>query len=139
MKKDIDVLMEQRGIDVAVITGAVKGNATMYYMVNGAAISHAIVIKKKGENPVLLCGTMEREEAADSGLKTVDTSKYNIVQMIKESDGDRMVASVKYYAAIFEEFGVSGKVAFYGQGDVGRNWEFLKALDAALPDVTVMG
>ena len=139
MKRDIDKLMQERGIDVAVVTGAVRGNPTMYYMVNGAAISHAIVIKKRGEEPVLLCGTMEREEAAASGLTTVDTSKYNIVEIIKEAGGDRLAASVKYYQAIFEEFGVKGRVAFYGQGDAGRNWEFLKALDAAMPDVTVTG
>ncbi len=139
MKRDIDRLMQERGIDVAVVTGAVKGNATMYYVVNGAGISHAIVIKKRGEEPVLLCGTMEREEAAASGLKTIDTSKYNIIEMIKESGGDRLAASVKYYQAIFEEFGVKGRVAFYGLGDVGRNWEFLKALDEGLSDVTVTG
>jgi Xaa-Pro aminopeptidase len=131
--------MKERGIDVAVVTGVVKGNATMYYMVNGAAISHAVVIKKRGEEPVLFCGTMEREEAAASGLKTIDTSKYNIVGMIKEAGGDRLAATVKYYGTIFDEFGVKGRVAFYGQGDVGRNWEFFKALDAALPDVTVAG
>ena len=51
MKRDIDGLMQERGIDVAVVTGAVKGNATMYYMVNGAAISHAIVIKKRRSIP----------------------------------------------------------------------------------------
>ena len=93
MKRDIDGLMKERGIDVAIVTGAVKGNATMYYMVNGAAISHAIVIKKLGEEPVLLCGTMEREEAAASGLKTIDTSKYNYVQMIKDAGGDRLAAT----------------------------------------------
>ena len=139
MKRDIDGLMKKRGIDVAVVTGVVKGNATMYYVVNGAAISHAIVIWKRGEEPVLLCASMEREEAAASGLKTIDTGKYNIVQMIKDAGGDRKAASVRYYKTIFEEFGVKGKVAFYGQGDVGRNWEFLKALDAALPDVTIVG
>lgn len=139
MKRDIDGLMKERGIDVAVVTGAVKGNATMYYMVNGAAISHAVVIKRAGDDPVLLCGAMEREEAAASGLTTVDTSKYNIVKMIKDAGGDRLAATVGYYKAVFEEFGVSGKVSFYGQGDVGRNWEFLRALDAALPDVTVSG
>ena len=139
MKREIDGLMQERGIDVAIITGAVKGNATMYYMVNGAAISHAIVIKKRGEEPVLLCGSMEREEAAASGLKIVDTAKYNIVQMIKDAGGVRKAAFVSYYKAIFEEYGVKGKVAFYGQGDVGRNWEFLRALDAGLSDVEVVG
>jgi Xaa-Pro aminopeptidase len=139
VKRDIDRLMKERDIDVAVITGVVKGNPTMYYMVNGAAISHAIVIKKRGEEPVLLCGSMEREEAAASGLKTVDTAKYNIVQMIKDAGGDRLAATVEYYRAVFKDYGVKGRVAFYGQGDVGATWERMKALEAALPDITVIG
>jgi Xaa-Pro aminopeptidase len=131
--------MEERGIDVAVVQGPVKGSATMYYLVNGAAISHAIVIKKRGEEPVLLCASMEREAAAASGLETVDTSRFNVVRLVKEAGGDRLKASANYYKAIFEEYGVSGRVAFYGLGDAGRNWAFLKALEAALPDVTVKG
>jgi Xaa-Pro aminopeptidase len=131
--------MNERGIDVAVVTGAVKGNATMYYMVNGAAISHAFVIKKAGQDPVLLCGTMEREEAAASGLTTIDTSKYNFLKMMKDADGDRLAATVSYYRTVFKEFGVEGKVCFYGQGDTGRNWELLRALETALPSVTVSG
>lgn len=134
MKTDIERLMEERGLDAAVITGAVKGNATMYYIVNGAAISHAIVIWKRGEEPVLICGSMEREETAASGLRTVDSSKYNIVQMIKDAGGDRLAAAASYYKAIFEEFGVTARVGVYGQGDVGVTWERLKALDALLPD-----
>jgi Xaa-Pro aminopeptidase len=139
VKRDIDRLMQERDIDVAVITGVVKGNPTMYYMVNGAAISHAIVIKKRGEEPVLICGSMEREEAAASGLKTIDNSKYNIVQKIKDAGGDRLAASAAYYKEVFEEFGVKGRVGVYGQGDVGVTWTRLKALEAAMPEITFVG
>ena len=139
MKRDIDKLMDERSIDVAVIQGPVKGSATMYYLVNGAAISHAIVIKRRGKEPVLLCSSMEREEAAASGLETVDTSRYNIVELIKQAGGDRLKAFVEYYRKIFTEFDVSGRVSFYGLGDAGRNYVFLKALAEAVPEVNVTG
>ncbi len=139
MKRDIDGLMEERGIDVAVVIGPVKGSATMYYLVNGAAISHAVVIKKRGKDPVLLCASMEREEAAASGLETIDTSRYDYMKILKEAAGDRQKAQVGYYKAIFEDQGVSGRTAFYGLGGVGSSWLFLNALDKGLPNVTVAG
>ena len=139
MKKDLDRLMQERGIDVAVVRGVVKGNSTMFYIVNGAKISHALVIKKRGEDPILLCGSMEREEAEESGLKTVDTAKYDYRKIMEEAGGDRVKAAVKYYETIFAEFGVTGNVAFYGQASVGNNWVFLKAIDEGIPGLNVMG
>ncbi len=139
MKRDIDRLMQERGIDAAVVVGKVLGNPTMFYVVNGAKLSHAIVIRKRGEQPVLLCGTMEREEAEASGLRTVDTSKYDYRGMLAAAGGDQLKASVSYYRAIFEEFGVKGRVGFYGVGDVGRNIELFRALEAGLPGVSIVG
>ncbi len=139
MKRDIDRLMQERGIDAAVIVGKVLGNPNMFYMVNGAKLSHAIVIRKRGEQPALLCGTMEREEAEASGLRTVDTSKYDFRAMLEVAGGDSLKATVSYYRAIFEEFGVRGRVGFYGVGDVGRNIALFRELEKGLPGVTVLG
>ena len=139
MKKDLDRLMQERNIDAAVVRGVVKGNSTMFYVVNGAKISHALVIKKRGEEPVLLCGTMEREEAEESGLKVVDTSKYNFRTMLEDAGGDRVKAAVTYHKTIFDEFGVTGRVAFYGLTSTGPNWVLLKALEEAIPGLTVVG
>ena len=139
MKRDIDAIMKERDIDVALVMGPVKGSATMFYVVNGAAISHALVIKKRDEEPILLCSSMEREEAAASGLRTVDTSKYDYVQILKDVDGDRVKAQVEYHRRVFEEFGVSGRAAFYGLGGIGSNWMFLNELEKAIPGITVVG
>ncbi len=139
MKRDIDRLMSERGIDAAIVTGPVKGNPTMFYLVNGAALTHGVVVKKRGEDPVLLCGAMEREEAVRSGLRTIDTAKYNFVQILKDAGGDRLAATVRYYRTIFEELGVSGRTAFYGLGRPGASWTLLSALDEAVPDVEVVG
>jgi len=139
VKSDLDRLMQERNIDAAVVSGAVKGNATMFYMVNGAAISHGTVIKKRGEDAVLICSSMEREEAEASGLRVVDAGKYDYRQILKDAGGDRLEAAVRYRKTVFEEFGVSGRVAFYGLGDTGSSWVFLKALDEALPGAEIIG
>ena len=139
MKSDLDRLMKERNIDAAVVTGAVKGNATMYYMVNGAAISHGVVIKKRDEEPVLICSPMEREEAEASGLRIVDSAKYDYRAILKQAGGDRLKAAVQYRKTIFEEFGVSGRVAFYGLGDTGSSWVYMNALKDAMPDVELLG
>jgi Xaa-Pro aminopeptidase len=139
VKRDIDRLMQERKLDAAVVTGPVKGNATMYYMVNGAGLSHALVLKRRGNDPVLLCGSMEREEAALSGLQVVDTAKYNYQELLKNAGGDRLKASVAYYRTVFEEFGISGRTAFYGQVAPGASWVFLRELEKAVPGVTIVG
>jgi Xaa-Pro aminopeptidase len=139
LKRDIDKLMQERGIDAAVVIGPVKGNATMYYLVNGAVISHGIVVKKRGEEPTLLCQAMEREEAAKSGLPTIVTSKYNYKQILDDAGGDRLKATVAYYRTILEELGVTGRTAFYGTAGVGRNWVLLGELNKAVPGIEIAG
>jgi Xaa-Pro aminopeptidase len=131
--------MKERGIDAAVAMGSVKGNPNVFYLVNGVKLTHAVVVKKAGEDPVLLCGTMEREEAAESGLRTIDTSKYNYTRMLKDAGGDRLRAAVSYYGTVFEELGVSGNVAFYGMGEMGHSWALLRELEGKLPNVSVVG
>jgi hypothetical protein len=72
VKQDLDRLMEERGLDAAFVSGAVHGNPAMYYMTNGAGLTRGLVIKKRGEEPLLLCWPMEREEAAASGLSVIN-------------------------------------------------------------------
>lgn len=139
MKRDIDRLMQERGIDAAVVIGPVKGSATMYYVVDGAAITHAIVVKKRGEEPTLLCHAMEREEAAKSGLPTIVTSKYNYRQILDDAGGDRLKASVTYYKTILEELGVTGRTAFYGTAGIGSHWVLFRELASAIPGIEIAG
>ena len=46
MKQDLDRLMEQRGLDAALVAGATHGNPAMVYMTNGAEVSGGYVLKK---------------------------------------------------------------------------------------------
>jgi Xaa-Pro aminopeptidase len=138
LKEDLDRLMEERGLDAALVAGAVHGNPAMYYMTNGAGLTNAFVLKKRGEEPLLLCWPIEREEAAASGLATVNLGQYDYLALLREM-GDPLPAMVELYRRIFADLEVSGKVGFYGLADQGRAWVLLNALDAQLDGVEVYG
>ncbi len=48
MKRDLDRLMEERGLDALVVSGRTYGNPSLVYLVNGAAVTQGIVVKKAG-------------------------------------------------------------------------------------------
>ena len=73
MKSDLDALMTERDYAALLVTGSSAHNPPMYYLVNGAKVGDAtLVVKKRGEAPVIFANSMEREEAARSGLRVVD-------------------------------------------------------------------
>ena len=138
MKQDLDRLMEERRLDAALVGGPVHGNPAMYYMTNGAGLTSGFVLKKRGEEPVLLCWPMEREEAAASGLTVVNLGRYDFVSILRET-GNQLAATVELYRRIFADLDVSGRVGFYGLQDRGRAWVLLNALDTQLEGIEVYG
>jgi Xaa-Pro aminopeptidase len=138
LKSDIDRLMQERGFDALVVTGPSGENLPLQYLGNGAKITSGTIIKKRGETPLLLHGSMEREEAARSGLPTADFNDFGLMKALKETK-DRFQASLIMYQNAFEELGVEGTVAFYGRGDVGRSHMLLQALGEMLPHIDLVG
>jgi Xaa-Pro aminopeptidase len=130
--------MEKRDLDAFVVAGPVHGNPAMYYMTNGANLTRGYVIQRRGEEPVLLCSPMERDEAAAVGLTIVSLNKYDFISILREKE-DRLSATVELYRRILADLGVSGRVGFYGRADRGRAWILLNALNAQLEDITVFG
>ena len=138
MKPDLDHLMEQRGLEAALISGKTHGNPAMVYMTNGAEISGGLVLKKRGAEPILLCSPIEREGAAASGLTVVNMSKYDYVSILRQT-GDQLAATVELYRRVFADLDVSGRVGFYGMEDPGRAWVLLDALNTQLEAIEVYG
>jgi Xaa-Pro aminopeptidase len=136
MKQDLDHLMEERGLDAILVAGKAHGNPAMYYMTNGTVGGY--VVKKRGQEAVLLCSPIEREEAAASGLTIVNVAKYDFVTILREAE-DRLGAVVELYRRVFADLGVSGRVGFYGLMDRGSAWVELNALDAQLEGIEVYG
>ena len=139
MKSDLDALMAERGLDAAVVTGSLAGNPTLYYMVNGAKISSGTVIKKRGEPPILIYNSIERDEAVKSGIKAIDIAHYRYLELLQAAQGRRLKATVQLMARVFHEHGISGRVAFYGRLEQGAAYVMLRTLDASLPHIRVVG
>jgi Xaa-Pro aminopeptidase len=139
MRSDIDQLMADRNLDVILVRGKVLGNPPLFYMLNGAHLTQAVVIKKLGEAPTVVAGPMDRSSAAKSGHTVVLTTHYRYGELLQQHNGDALAASVAYYRRIFEDLGVSGRLGCYGYLDQGYAYAFLTALDAATPDVEIVG
>ncbi|MBN1247478.1 MAG: aminopeptidase P family protein [Anaerolineae bacterium] len=139
MRRDIDRLMAARELDAILVRGKVLGNPPLIYMLNGAHLTSAILIKKLGETPQLIAGPMDRASAAETGYEVILTTRYDYVALLQEHDGDQLAASVAYYQRIFEDLAVKGRLGVYGYLDQGYAYAFLRALDAATPDVEIVG
>ncbi|MGC9346871.1 MAG: M24 family metallopeptidase [Anaerolineae bacterium] len=136
---DLDQLMDARQLDAILVQGKVSGNPPLIYMLGGVHLTHAIVIKQRGETPTLIVGPMDREAAATVGFNTVLNTRYRYSELLRRHDGDSLAAGVAYYDAIFEDLGVSGRVGCYGYLDQGYAYTLLSALNASLVDVELMG
>jgi len=137
MKSDLDRLLAERNIDAALVSGRVHGNPIMYYMTNGAKLTHGIVIKAAGRPAVLGYYPMERDEAAKVGMDTINLGQFNPHKLAKEA-GSHLGGAVLLYQKLFEQLGVSGRVAFYGEQDQGKSFTLLNELQAQTPNITVV-
>jgi Xaa-Pro aminopeptidase len=138
VKSDLDRLMADRGFDAIVVMGEAEANHTLKYLTNHARITQGIVVKKRGEDPVLIVGGMERDEAAKSGLAVRTMAEFNLYQHIKEAGGV-FEGNLRMLAEVFKTLNISGVVSFYGIDDPGTAYMRLKRLDEMLDEITVTG
>jgi Xaa-Pro aminopeptidase len=139
MKTDLDRLMAERGLDAFVVLGRVHNNPIMHYMVNGAKMTVAEVVKRRGEPAVLIHGSMERDEAAKSGLVTRSREHYDLIGLMQQ-EGDRFKAIVRYYAKVLVDLvGLRGNVGVYGSADLGQTLALLAELRQVLPGIEFVG
>ena len=140
MKSDLDAIMQSRDMDAFIVFGNAENNPPMYYLTGGGHVSHATVIKKRGEEPVYFYNDMERDEAAKSGLKTVPFSKYDLGELLKKAAGNALLASAMRYQQMFEELNLtSGRVGVYGHYDVGVVFGTLNHLQKLMPGIEFIG
>lgn len=140
MKNDLDVLMEAQGLDAILVTGPAQHNPAMVYLTGGGHLTGADLIQPRGGNMLLFYNPMERDEAAKTGLQTKNLAEYNLIELIKQSNGDFQKALVKRYQLMLSEMGItSGRVGLYGQMDAGRSLALFSALQAAMPGLEFVG
>lgn len=140
MKSDLDQFMRDRNLDSILITGPAMHNPSMVYMTGGGHLTKADLIKRRGSPPVLYHQTMERDEAARTGLACQDYSGLNYAQILKQSNGDAVQAEAILYQKMLTEQGIlSGKLAVYGQVDAGSAYAIFTRLQQLMPDLTLTG
>jgi Xaa-Pro aminopeptidase len=138
MRSDIDRLMSEKDIDALFVIGPANHNASMVYFTGIAHIDDAYLLKKRGEPAILFYQTMERDEAARTGLKTKSLDDYDIEKLTAEFEGDLVKVRAHRIKEIFEEFDVTGKVSIYGTGDVGSFFGIFNETQSVLEGVELI-
>jgi Xaa-Pro aminopeptidase len=131
--------MEKADLDALLINGAADHNAAMVYFTGIIHMSGGYLIKKRDQEPILVCSAMEREEAALTGFQIKVIDDYDPIAILTEVGGDQIQAQAKILQLIFEEFDVKGKVSIYGKVELGASIEILRLLENRLSDVELIG
>jgi Xaa-Pro aminopeptidase len=140
LKSDLDRLLSQRDYAALLVTGGAAHNPPMYYLANGAKVTEStILVKKRDEAPILFANSMERDEAAKSGLQVIDLKTFHLPELIHEENGNRLRAMARLYGKILAEAGVQGKVAVFGQRDQGAALQLLTAIEELNPHIQLIG
>ena len=140
MKTDLDRLMKENNIDAILVTGSAQHNPAMVYLTGGGHMTSADLIKPRGGEAVLYYNPMEREEAAASGLKTKNLLDYGWNNLLKQAEGNTNKAKALRYQKMLADQGITaGRVSVYGKGEVGANFAVFSALQAAAPDLEIVG
>jgi len=140
MKSELDALMQAGNLDAFIVFGNAEHNPPMTYLTGGGHVTHATLIKKRGEEAVLFFGDMERDEAAKSGLKLIPYSKYDMAALVKKSNRDGVVAAALRCELMLKDLGVfSGRVGIYGTYDLSVIFGMLSHLQKLMPEVEFVG
>lgn len=134
MKSDLPRLMRERNMDAIVVFG-VDGlgaaNTAFTYFTGDAHVSSGFVILKRDGDALtqlLVHRSMERDEAAKTGMQLVNYEGYRLPDVIKAMGGDRRKAQTELMRRIFADLGVGGRVGFYGADSVGKSFTLLNDL-----------
>ncbi len=139
MKSELDSLMQAKKLDAILVIGNADHNPPMYYLTGGGHISQATLIKKRGGETVLYCNDMERDEAAKTGLRILSYSTYDYEDLLKEAQGDHLLASAIRFSRMLSDHGVHGRVGIYGNIDLGSGFAVFTHLQKRMPEIELVG
>lgn len=136
MKEDIDRLMEENEVDALWVTGSGQQNPAMVYMTGGIEVSRADYIKIAGAPPVLFHSPIERDGAVKAGVSLISYAQFPLSQLIREAGGNTYLANAYLYRDMFAAIGLQkGKVAVYGEADLGRGFSVIANLKRFYPSL----
>ena len=140
MKSDLPALMQARGLDALLILGDALHNPAMTYFTGVAHVTEAALVVKRGEEPLLFCHNMERDEAKLTGLKTRSITDYNYKNIFEQSGKNPLRATARLFQLMLTDAKLtSGHVAVYGQRDAGEAFGLVTGLEELLPNIEFVG
>lgn len=140
MKSDLDRVMAERNLDALLVMGDSSGNKVMNYLTGGRHFERAIILKRQGGPLTLVHGSMERDDAAATGMALVDRDvNYNRYELLKQNKGDRLAAEIDYMRRLVRDQQLKGRVGIYGTADAGASFVLLNHLQDSLIDTELVG
>ncbi|MEX1247249.1 MAG: Xaa-Pro peptidase family protein [Anaerolineales bacterium] len=140
MKSDLPALMEANKLDALLVFGDALHNPAMVYFTGVAHVNEALLVLKRGGQPVLFCYNMERDEAAATGMTARSLTDYNFPAIVKECNGDYAFARARLFQRMLTDAEVTGgRVAVYGRQELGVGYRLLEGIAELLPNIEFVG
>lgn len=140
MKSELDALMQARDMNAFIVFGHAENNPPMTYLTGGGHVTHATLIKKRGEEPIYFFADMERDEAAKSGLKLIPYSKYDNDALFKKANRDGSLAAAFRLELMLKDAGVTGgRVGLYGSYDISAVFSVIAHMRDLMPELEFIG
>jgi len=137
MKSDLLRLLAERNIDLLWAVGATHDCPDVYYLTNGQPLTLAWIILRRGHEPLLVHGAMERESAARSGCRTIDFSSLGIEELSR-SFSDPLALRQELFVRLAERENLSGRLTVHGVMDPGEAHALLAELPRRISGLEVV-
>lgn len=140
MKSDLDRLMAERNLDGLLVIGDASGNTVMNYLTGGEHLERALIVKRREGPMTLLHGSMERDNAARTGLELVDRDqRYNRYELLQKHDGNKLAMQVDYLQQVINDQQLHGRLGIFGRIDAGMAYALFNHLQGRLTGTELVG
>ena len=140
MKTQIATFMAAEHVDALLVKGDAFHNPAMVYLTGGGHVTNADLILPQAGLATLICNDMERDEAAKTGLKIRTLSEFPLKQLLDQSGGNTTLAIALRYKQILTDLNIlKGRVALFGQIEIGPQYAVLEQLAELMPDLDFVG
>jgi Xaa-Pro aminopeptidase len=117
MRSDMDRLMRELNLDAAIVLSDEAPNTYHDYLTKRSR-SGGTVVKKRGQEPILVVGDMELGMAERSGLKVYRRVDFGEADLRQQYPSDPLAVQIGVLRNLLEQEAIQGRVAFYGVADI---------------------
>src|SRR5258706_13145228 len=129
--------MAEYKLDAIVVLGDDAPNPYRDYLTKRANAKGS-VFKKRDQEPIfVLITSMERGEAAKSGLKVLTLDDFGRLDLIKNYKGTDEAFTQELFCNTLRQLEITGRVGFFGVADVNTVLIMTSTLAAGVPDLEV--